>query len=44
VLFCGNVFFGADTILGPFYVGFGLADDKTASFYVILGRPYSANW
>lgn len=44
VLYCGNVFFGADTILGPFYMGFGIADDKTSSFYVILGRPYSANW
>jgi NTE family protein len=36
-LFCGSLFFAADTILGPFYVAYGQAKDGTASFYLMLG-------
>ena len=39
-LYCGSLFFAADTILGPFYVAYGHAKDGTASFYIMLGmRP-----
>lgn len=39
-LFCGSLFFAADTILGPFYVAYGHAKDGTGSFYIMLGmRP-----
>ncbi len=37
MLYCGSVFFGAETLLGPFYVAFGQADDGSNSFYVMLG-------
>jgi NTE family protein len=36
-LFCGSLFFAADTILGPFYVAYGHANDGSASFYIMLG-------
>jgi NTE family protein len=36
-LYCGSVFFAADTILGPFYVAYGHARDGSSSFYVMLG-------
>jgi len=36
-IYCGSVFLGVDTILGPFYVAFGQADDGSNSFYVMLG-------
>ncbi|MEA3640913.1 MAG: patatin-like phospholipase family protein [Lamprobacter sp.] len=34
-----SLFFGADTWLGPFYLGLGLSGDGNASGYVILGKP-----
>jgi NTE family protein len=36
----GSVFAGADTILGPLYVGIGLADGGNTAFYLFLGRPW----
>ena len=35
----GAVFIGADTPVGPFYLGYGVADDGNRSAYVFLGRP-----
>lgn len=35
----GSLFFGADTWLGPFYMGFGLSGDGDTTGYVTLGRP-----
>jgi NTE family protein len=36
-LYCGSLFFAADTILGPFYVAYGRAADGSGSVYVMLG-------
>lgn len=34
------VFAGADTILGPAYLGYGRADNGDGTFYLFLGRPF----
>lgn len=34
------VLFGADTLLGPVYVGHGRSDDGSDSFYLYLGRTF----
>ncbi len=34
-----SVFFSADTLLGPFYLGWGIAAEGDHSFYLLLGRP-----
>jgi NTE family protein len=34
-----SLFFGADTWLGPFYLGFGLSGEGDTTGYVTLGRP-----
>ena len=36
-LYCGSVFFGVETLLGPFYVAYGRSADGSDSFYVMLG-------
>jgi NTE family protein len=36
-LYCGSLFFAADTILGPFRAAYGRAADGNGSFYVLLG-------
>ncbi|NPV03506.1 MAG: BamA/TamA family outer membrane protein [Syntrophaceae bacterium] len=36
-LYCGSLFFAADTILGPFHVAYGRSDDGSGSFYVLFG-------
>lgn len=36
-LYCGSLFFAADTILGPFYAAYGRARDGSGSFYLMLG-------
>ena len=36
-LYCGSLFFAADTILGPFHVAYGRAADGSGSVYVLLG-------
>ncbi len=35
----GSVFFGADTWLGPFYLGWGLSGEGSSTAYVLLGQP-----
>ncbi len=35
--FAGSVFLGANTVLGPFFVGYGLAEGGASSFYIYLG-------
>ena len=37
-ILAGSLFVGVDTILGPFYVGYGLAEGGRQSFYLFLGR------
>ncbi len=39
--FAGSLFLGADTLLGPLYFAFGLADGGHHSFYLALGLPLS---
>ncbi|MFO1350500.1 MAG: BamA/TamA family outer membrane protein [Gammaproteobacteria bacterium] len=34
-----SAFIGADTLLGPLYLGYGVASDGENSFYLMLGRP-----
>jgi NTE family protein len=41
-LFGSSIFLGADTAIGPFFAGFGLAGDKSTAFYVLLGTPWSS--
>ncbi|MCC6134571.1 MAG: patatin-like phospholipase family protein [Candidatus Contendobacter sp.] len=36
----GSLFLGADTPLGPFYLGAGFADGDRASMYLILGKLF----
>ena len=38
-LFCGSLFFAADTVLGPFHLGWGVAENGPNTFYIMLGRP-----
>lgn len=35
-----SVFIGADSPLGPVYLGYGRAEDDNHSFYFYLGRPF----
>ncbi len=34
----GSLFLGADTPLGPFYMGAGFSKDSHASLYLMLGK------
>lgn len=34
-----SLFFGADTWLGPFFLGFGVSGEGDTSGYVVLGKP-----
>jgi len=38
-LWSGSVFLGADTFLGPIFLGFGLAQSNNWSLYLMLGAP-----
>ena len=38
-LWSGSAFVGADTFVGPAYVGFGLAPAGRWSLYMLLGAP-----
>jgi len=40
VIPAGSLFLGADTPLGPFYLGAGLADGDKASLYLLLGKLF----
>lgn len=37
----GSLFVGADTIIGPLYLGYGQADGGHGALYLFLGRPWS---
>jgi len=36
----GAVYLGADTIVGPIYLGYGLHEDQSQTFYLFLGQPW----
>ena len=36
----GSLFLGADTPLGPFYLGAGVADGSSVSLYMLLGKLF----
>ena len=38
-LYSGSIFLGADTFLGPAYLGFGFGRDGRHTFYLLLGAP-----
>jgi NTE family protein len=38
-LWSGSVFLGADTFLGPIYLGFGVGEAGNRSVYFLLGAP-----
>ena len=38
--FGGNVYLGADTLIGPVFVALGAADHGRTTLYVFLGRPF----
>ena len=40
VLRSGSLFVGADTLIGPAYLGYGRAQDGSSNFYFYLGRPF----
>ena len=40
LIWAGSLFVGADTPLGPFYLGAGLTDDSNASLYLLLGKLF----
>jgi len=37
----GSVFLGADTILGPMYLAYGINDSNTSTVYLYLGRRWA---
>ena len=37
--YAGSLFLGADTLLGPLYFSYGMADGGNHSFYLSLGLP-----
>jgi NTE family protein len=41
--YAGSVFVGADTLLGPLYLGFGMAEGGDSSAYVSLGMSVLRN-
>jgi NTE family protein len=36
----GSLFLGADTLLGPAYVGLGLAEEGERTVFLVLGRVF----
>jgi len=39
-LFAGNVFVGADTVIGPLYLAYGRAENNADSLYLFLGKIF----
>jgi NTE family protein len=35
----GSVFLGVDTLIGPFYLAWGLAEGGRSNYYIFLGQP-----
>jgi NTE family protein len=42
-ILAGSVFIGADTILGPAYLAYGLNDNDGSTMYLYLGRTWEGN-
>ena len=40
LIWAGSVFFGADTVLGPFYLAYGQSQGNTSSVYLVLGQTF----
>ncbi|MGH6910804.1 MAG: BamA/TamA family outer membrane protein, partial [Phenylobacterium sp.] len=36
----GNVYIGADTLIGPVFVAFGAASHQRKAFYIFVGKPF----
>lgn len=36
----GAVYLGADTLIGPIYLGYGLHENQDQTFYLFLGQPW----
>lgn len=43
LVYAGSAFLGADTILGPLYLAYGINDSNTSTIYLYLGRRWSPN-
>ena len=41
LVYAGSAFVGADTLLGPLYIGYGINDSNASTFYLYLGRRWS---
>jgi NTE family protein len=39
----GSVFIGADTVLGPLYLGTGFSQSGNQTFYLFIGLPFTLN-
>lgn len=39
--FAGSVFLGANTLLGPMYLGYGLNDNNNSTVYLYIGRRWA---
>ena len=39
----GSVWAGLDTLFGPIYVGYGLAEGGRKQFYLLIGRIFGVN-
>ncbi len=40
-ILAGSAFLGADTILGPLYIGYGINDSNASTIYLYLGRRWA---
>jgi NTE family protein len=41
LVYAGSAFLGADTILGPLYIGYGINDSNASTIYLYLGRRWA---
>ena len=40
LILAGSLFIGVDTLLGPIYIGYGLAEHNNESLYFYLGKLF----
>ncbi|MCF6262613.1 MAG: patatin-like phospholipase family protein [Xanthomonadales bacterium] len=40
LIYSGSIFVGADTPIGPLYLGFGVADTGNSALYLYVGNPF----
>ncbi|MEN8174347.1 MAG: patatin-like phospholipase family protein [Pseudomonadota bacterium] len=40
LIFAGSLFLGADTVIGPLYLGYGHAEGGNNGFYLFVGKPW----